>query len=132
MSNKELGPDDFKKKIEDLLGGDKPKYKSGDLRSGKASETDPDVKFATEKALEELETIRQAFLKMQEMIKGLSITEHIKPGIDVVAGSLNGINELILDDIDVDKLSPQGQEDYMQAQRIRAAILAQVYQKYKS
>lgn len=125
-------PEDFKKKIEELLKGNgKPKYQSGDIRGSTPDEVDEDVAFATEKALAELEKIRRAFLDLQDAMKDLAIAEHIKPGIELVGGSLQGLHQLLLDDVDVDKLTTQGRSEYMEAQKIRAQILAHVYKKYK-
>lgn len=131
--------EDFKEEVMEFLKNyeeeeKKKSYESGDLRADVPSSeiTDEQIEFATQKAFEELEQIRRAFTKFQEEIEHLEITKHTKHGIGALAEMFQAITELLKNNVNEGELSEEGKLDYVRAQRVRAEILAQVYNRYKN
>ena len=124
--------EDVKKFLEEMQQNqEKENIKPGDVRKNVPEEIeDEDVKNATEKAFEELEEIRQAFLEFQHRIKELELYEDIKPNIGMTADGLEAMHELMRNDVDETQLSPEVKKEYIRAQKVRAKILARIYNKY--
>ncbi len=117
-------------------GGDqneKPKAKKEDnsKRALSPEEVDADITFATEMALGELERIMTKIRELEDEMEDMAIVDDISPLITVVSNGLKSLADILMDNVDVGKLTPQGKRDYKQAQRIRAHILARVHNKYK-
>lgn len=89
------------------------------------------VEFATEKALEELEMLCDAFLAFQETICDLAVTQYLTPQIEYFAEQCQDMADLIENKIDPTKLSEENQKKFRELQKLRARVLASIYQKYK-
>ena len=117
--------DDFKQQFLRAIGQDPNKeVKKAELNKNV-------VDGATKIAQEELQTMRNEYIKFQEATKHLVVFNQLKPAIHMLADAMKGLYELITDTIEVDKLSQQGKEEYLRAQRTRAAILARIHQHYQ-
>jgi len=114
--------DEFREQFLKAIGQGKPEQ---------PSQADLDVvNKATEIAKDELEQMRLEFLKFQEATKDLVIFSQLKPAIHVLGDAMKSLYELMSDNIDVAQLSSQGKDEYLRAQRVRAAILAKIHQHY--
>ncbi len=94
-------------------------------------EADAEIAFATEMALDELERIMAKVREVEEEMEDMAIADDIVPLISVINNGLESLYDILVDNVDLSKLTPQGKRDYKQAQRIRAHILARVHNKYK-
>lgn len=110
----------------------KPVIKKVKGSSEQPKETSEMIDYATEKALEELELLRLAFLDFQEQIASLVVYQYLTPQIEYLGEQCLDMAELIQNEIDQAKLSSEGKEKFNELQRLRARILASVYQKYRN
>lgn len=87
--------------------------------------------FAKEKALEELETIRVAFLALQDTIHGLMMFNYITSSLQDFAEYASNLTEVIEDEIDENHLTPESLKKYQRIKKLRTQILSNIYNKYK-
>lgn len=82
-------------------------------------------------ALEELETIRLAFIEFQEKTNELILYNYMTGPLSIMAKYAEDLTALVEDDIDEAKLSPDSLMKYNSIKKLRAQILGNVYKKYK-
>lgn len=92
--------------------------------SGVAEET-------VELVLNELDDVREAFLKFQEEVEDLAIFQFLYPEIEEFVEFCLDLIELVEDDFDVESLDAKSLEQYQKMQKLRARILSAAYMKYK-
>lgn len=84
-----------------------------------------------ELVLQELDDVREAFLRFQEETENLAIFQFIYPEIEEFVDFCLDLVELVEDDFDVDSLQGKSLEQYQKMQKLRARILSATYMKYK-
>jgi hypothetical protein len=80
---------------------------------------------------DELEQFRVVFLEMQDKVSDMGIYTYLYPGLEVLGEECSEFRDLIEDDFDKEALSEIGEEDYEEAKKVRARILASIFNKYK-
>ena len=84
-----------------------------------------------ELALDELETVREAFVAFQEQIGDLAIFQFVYPEIEEFVDFCLDLVELVEDDFDAESLRGESLAQYQKIQKLRARILSAMYMKYK-
>lgn len=95
------------------------------LTSGEAND------FAKQKALEEMEQVRVAFLEFQDKVRDLMMFNYMTSSFEQFAEYASDMNEVIEDQIDETKLTPETLKKYKSIKKLRAQILSNVYNRYK-
>jgi hypothetical protein len=88
-------------------------------------------KLALKIARDEMEEFRVAFLEFQDKVSDMGIYTYLYPGLEDFGQECSELRDLILDDFDMERLSEVGEEDYKEAMRVRARILASIFTKYR-
>jgi hypothetical protein len=95
-------------------------------------QTDKDIEgFAKEKALQELDKIREAFLDFQEETKDLVMFNYMFPYIEAIAQWGIDLADVFEDNFDESKLDPDTLKKYKSIKNLRAQILSKIYNRYK-
>ncbi len=82
-------------------------------------------------ALDELETVRAAFLEFQEKVEDLAIFQFIYPQVEEFVDFCLDLIELMENDFDVNSLTGESLKKYQKIQKLRARILSAIYMKYR-
>lgn len=90
-----------------------------------------ETKLALKMASDELEAIKQAFLEFQDKISGMATYTFLYPGISKFGEECAEFVDLVEDNFQKDKLTEIGEEEYAKAMKLRAHILATVFNSYK-
>jgi hypothetical protein len=96
-----------------------------------SSESKTVTEFATAMAMEELEQIRAAFIEFQERVSSLMLYNYMTTPFEQFAEYASDLTEAINDHIDESKLTPDTLKKYKSIKKLRAQILANIYNKYK-
>lgn len=130
----------YKKLVDSILDNmeiDKERKKSTSQQSDKSVPDKPlkfsseEEKFAVEKALDEIEQIRLAFLDFQEKVQNLMMFNYMMSPIEQFAEYASNLIELIENNIDESKLAPDSLRKYKRIKQLREQIITNVYNKYK-
>jgi hypothetical protein len=90
-----------------------------------------DMDLATKYAKEEMESIRVIYLEFQDKISDMAIYPYLYPGIQDLGEICRDMDSMIENTFDTEELSSMGEVDYKKMLKIRARILASVFNKYK-
>lgn len=130
----------YKKLVDNILDSmeiDKERKKSTPQQSDESVPDKPlkfsseEEKFAVEKALDEIEQIRLAFLDFQEKVQNLMMFNYMMSPIEQFAEYASNLIELIENNIDESKLAPDSLRKYKRIKQLREQIITNVYNKYK-
>ena len=130
----------YKKLVDNILDNmeiDKERKKSTLQQSDKSVPDKPlkfsseEEKFAVEKALDEIEQIRLAFLDFQEKVQNLMMFNYMMSPIEQFAEYASNLIELIENNIDESKLAPDSLRKYKRIKQLREQIITNIYNKYK-
>lgn len=130
----------YKKLVDNILDSmeiDKERKKSTSQQSDESVPDKPlkfsseEEKFAVEKALDEIEQIRLAFLDFQEKVQNLMMFNYMMSPIEQFAEYASNLIELIENNIDESKLAPDSLRKYKRIKQLREQIITNVYNKYK-
>lgn len=130
----------YKKLVDNILDSmeiDKERKKSTPQQSDENVLDKPlkfsseEEKFAVEKALDEIEQIRLAFLDFQEKVQNLMMFNYMMSPIEQFAEYASNLIELIENNIDESKLAPDSLRKYKRIKQLREQIITNVYNKYK-
>lgn len=130
----------YKKLVDNILDNmevDKERKKSTPQQSDKNVPDKPlkfsseEEKFAVEKALDEIEQIRLAFLDFQEKVQNLMMFNYMMSPIEQFAEYASNLIELIENNIDESKLAPDSLRKYKRIKQLREQIITNIYNKYK-
>jgi len=130
----------YKKLVDNILDNmevDKERKKSTPQQSDKSVPDKPlkfsseEEKFAVEKALDEIEQIRLAFLDFQEKVQNLMMFNYMMSPIEQFAEYASNLIELIENNIDESKLAPDSLRKYKRIKQLREQIITNIYNKYK-
>jgi hypothetical protein len=127
MNHFEYNEEELKKVIEDLYTDQSPTPK----KQKKANMPDEKIQYAVEKALAELEVVRQAFLAFQDEISELAITPFLMGSIEEFSEACIDIIEVLNNNFDPSKMSNATREKYKELQALRIRILTTIYLHYK-
>lgn len=133
MMENGIDKEQYKKIVEDIFEQiDKNKILNNDMSSIKKIFPDKNsvVDFCREKALEELELVRSAFVEFQNKISDLVLVDFLDFQIDEFAKYAVSLSDVIEDDFDETKLSPSSLEKYKFLKQLRAQIFSDIYNQY--
>lgn len=148
MSEWEKKPNEFKDLIDQLFADPKPAREF--LEESKAEpkkevkkptkkvklpeptkQTGEEEKEALKLAKGEMEKIRKAFLEFTDEVNDTIIYSYLYPHIEDFVEKCKQMQTLLDDDIDKDKLTSHGLDDYEEMKKIRGIILNVVLEKYE-
>lgn len=85
---------------------------------------------AAKHAKDEMEDIRKAFLAFTDSVNDTVLYSYLYPYIEDFVEKCRQMQVLVGDEIDKDKLSEHGLNDYEQMKKIRGTILSEISNRY--
>ena len=125
--------DKFKKIVDEIFENlDKLKDKEGKsiINSKTVKFKSNEEKAAIEKAMEELEEIRLAFLDFQSRIQNFVLFNYMTSLLEQFAEYASNLVEIIVNNIDESKLTTDSLVKYKSIKKLRIQILSSIHNKY--
>ncbi len=87
--------------------------------------------FSKDKAFEELNKIRNAFIEFQDKIHELVMFDYISDPVNLFAELGSDLSRLIGNEVDLSSFNEEYKNKYEDLKVLRAEILTKIYNKYK-
>lgn len=131
--------DQVKNFIESLFADNLPKDTSKEHRSSFKLEipdappmTEAEIKLALKIVQDEFAAYKREFMEFQDKVSDMGIYSYLFPSLDDFGDACQDLLDLIENNFDKKKFTDAGEEKHKEAMKIRANILAVIYNKYRN